>query len=526
LLEAAIGERTQDITQQLGGSTSLNARPLALQAENKDKMGMYPLHWAAWHGSLDLAVMLVQRGGANPRKRDRVGMTAIHYAALMGYYKVVEWLLNQSPDLIEAIDKDSDTPLHCAAASGRVGVVQLLLDQHRIVDRNHGRSISGSDRMLTVFVNKTNKHGETPLHCAARGLSSTGTKFKIGLDPDRAAPPVSEEYERKVVELLLDSKANIEAIDNNEETPLHLAARWGRLTIAKTLLKWLPLPPDRPSEIWEKANVCAEDIHNDTPLHLAARWGHKEMVRVLYREKAPLEAPNKYGYTPCQVAEDHRQFHISDLLEKLILGSGEGLSDPCGSEESDSEESVIPGMRSAGTTANGAASFQNYSNGASSSGQDSVSDLTLGVHDESPVNVVPRTDPPPTELDEVPKTLIEPDVRRSLATPAVPRISHQDSGVGTDPSSRALAHSVASEEITPDDRSGSNSPEDPDWKWNNFPNAGSSVSGNRDSTIEPLCRSFTMPVDLEYSYNPHQEDEDTSLHRSCQLTRDRRRFSY
>jgi len=64
--------------------------------------------------------------------------------------------------------------------------------------------------------------------------------------------------------VLLNNRANIEAQDiDGEDSP----------TIAETLLKRLPLPPDQPSEKWEKANVHAEDIHKDTPLHLAAEMG-------------------------------------------------------------------------------------------------------------------------------------------------------------------------------------------------------------------------------------------------------------
>ncbi|KAF8458492.1 ankyrin repeat-containing domain protein, partial [Terfezia claveryi] len=190
-------------------------------------------------------------------------MTAIHYAAVMGYHKVVKYLLGEKPELINVMDKEGDAPLHCAAAGGRVEVVQLLLDHYRSIDRN-------------------------------RGCSS-----------DCVAPPISDECERRVVELLLDSKANIEATDKDQETPLHVAARWGRLTIAETLLKRLPLPPAQPSDNWEKANIRARDIHKDTPLHLAARWGHQEMVRVLLYELAPLDATNEHGFTPRQVAEDH-----------------------------------------------------------------------------------------------------------------------------------------------------------------------------------------------------------------------------
>ena len=502
LLEA-FQKRTQDICQPVGGGTSLDA--------------MYPLHQAAWHGSLDLVIILIHRGNVDLHQRDRVGMAAIHYAALMGHYRIVEWLLEQSPDLIEAVDKDGDTPLHYAAVGGRVQMVQLLLERYP----GH----SESDPKFINFVNRTNKQLETPLLCAVKGLTNAGIEklvlaykgvpldtsmwgnldiattdwqralisricacfpreylrnitaedceslnqgirnwqeefvrllLRIGLGydalgdkidnngetllhyaakglinadikkldpsvwkhldlattdwlkalvsricayfpqeylsniaaedckslnqgmrdwqeelvklllsidlgydalvnevnhgeaplhytakgsinagikkPGRSvwksldlattdwqkalirricacfprewclnkitaedykslnqgmrnwqeelmslllrkeaggiAPPASEECERKVVELLLDNRANIEATDKDGETPLHLAAKWGRLTITKILLKHLPLPPDQPSERWEKANVCAEDIHKDTTLHL------------------------------------------------------------------------------------------------------------------------------------------------------------------------------------------------------------------------------------------------------------------
>ena len=564
LLGAFHAERMHDICQQVGSSTdpNLNAKPsvdVVPRAENDDNMRMYqyPMHRAAWHGSLDLVVMLAQRGGVDLHKRDRVGMTAIHYAALMGHYRIVEWLLSQSPDLVEALDKDRDTPLHCAASGGRVEVVQLLLERYP----DH----SESDPKFIDFVNKTNERGETPLHCAAKGLINAGieklvlaykgvtldtpmwenldlatvdwqktlisricayfprerylnkitardceslnqgmrnwqeelVRLLLRIDADRDAPSVSEECERKAVELLLDNKANIEATDKDGETPLHLAARWGRLTIAKILLKRLTLPPGRP---WKKANVLAEDIHKDTPLHLAARWGHQEMVRVLYHEQAPLEALNMYHYTPCQVAEDHLQFHISALLKKLISGSGKGHSDSSDCPSSDPEESDR-GMRNAGTTANGEASstsVANHPDRAPSSSQGSASTFKIVVHEESSGKATPC---PPTGLDEAPNTLTEFDACGSLAVPAVPHISQKDSGVGTDPLSTQLL--AGDEETTPDDN--------PDLATDlismlNFRNAGPGVSGNRDS----ISRSSTLPVEAEYP----QQDENTSYTRS------------
>ena len=370
LLGAIKAEKVRDISQQMGGSDHRpRARASVDIAESDDNMGHYPLHWAALHGSLEIVMMLVQIGGVNPRKYDSVGMTAIHNAALMGHYHVVAWLLWQTPDLIEARDDAWNTPLHCAVLGGRVEVVQFLLDRFKFIDRMDN-GFSGSHGRLKAFVNRANKYRETPLHCAAKGLiyasilkeqylnkptamdcESLGQDIRkwqeefVGLlsrkGSNHDAPSVSEECERKVLELLLDNTADIEARDKDDETPLHLAARWGRLTIAETLLKRLPLPPDQPSEKWEKANVCAEDIHKNTPLHLAARWGHQKIVKVLYYEQAPLGALNRYGHTPDQVAEDHHQFDISALLKCLLSGPIDSAS-----IASDSEEGT-GGMRNA-----------------------------------------------------------------------------------------------------------------------------------------------------------------------------------
>ncbi|KAF8419517.1 hypothetical protein EV426DRAFT_271967 [Tirmania nivea] len=217
------------------------------------------------------------------------------------------------------------------------------------------------------------------------------------------------------------------------------------------------------------------------------------------------KARNKFGYTPCKVAEDHLQFHISKVLKKLLSGSGVDLSYLSEFSSSNFEESAIPGMRNAGTTANveaSSASFRNYPNRASNSGHGSGSDFAL---DESSVNVLPRTDPPPTELEEIRTTLTGLHVQWPLSVPFVPRTSHnQDSGIRADLSSRAPESLVGDNpaiETNPDDSN--NSLGDATWLWYNFPNA----------------------MELEYSHNPEQEYEHTSLRRSRQLMSGLRRSS-
>jgi ankyrin repeat protein len=72
----------------------------------------------------------------------------------------------------------------------------------------------------------------------------------------------------ETAQLLLQNKANIEAKDKNDETPLHFASFNGHLEIVRLLLQ-------------NKANIEAKDEFGRTPLYLASLFGHSEIVRIL-----------------------------------------------------------------------------------------------------------------------------------------------------------------------------------------------------------------------------------------------------
>ena len=106
------------------------------------------------------------------------------------------------------------------------------------------------------------------------------------------------------VKELLQSKANIEARNGDRlQTPLHLAARHGHGELVELLLK-------------KNAEIEAKDTSQGTPLHLATCHGHRELVDLLLKKNAEIEAKTNFGTTPLHLAARLGHGELVDLLLK------------------------------------------------------------------------------------------------------------------------------------------------------------------------------------------------------------------
>ena len=89
----------------------------------------------------------------------------------------------------------------------------------------------------------------------------------------------------EAIRALIAAHANIEALDDDQSTPLHLAALNGHTEAIKALLE-------------AHANIEALDNNQDTPLHLAALNGHAEAIRALLDADVNIEATRQSsGYS-------------------------------------------------------------------------------------------------------------------------------------------------------------------------------------------------------------------------------------
>lgn len=108
----------------------------------------------------------------------------------------------------------------------------------------------------------------------------------------------------EIIQVLLDSKANINAKDEHGWTPLHEAAYKGHKQVVTILLD-------------AGADVNAEDKDGITALHLATKFSYNEIGLILLKNGAKVNVKSKIaGWTPLHYAAVRE--HSKIMLEALL----------------------------------------------------------------------------------------------------------------------------------------------------------------------------------------------------------------
>ena len=280
--------------------------------------GFRPIHFAIYSGKFKSLPSLLFKGD-NIDAVDRMGRTALILAALKGDLTVIEQLIRHGAN-INATDEDGSTALLCTVEylpTRAVVSEQIINDADDVPEEEsrikiaewlikNGADVTGQSSRLS---------GDSALHVAVKkGWGSEVEKFRFAKNFDinqrnneggTALHYVCE----TVVAWLIEAGADVNAVDDYLNTPLHNVARSGTVVV----LKWLVG--------MNKAKVNAANRRRETALHLAAERGSLEIVKCLVEEfNADTDTKDIRGLTAEVSARIG--FH-SEVADYLSLRTGD-----------------------------------------------------------------------------------------------------------------------------------------------------------------------------------------------------------
>ena len=249
--------------------------------DTKGYVGMSVIHAACYSGNVELVEVLLTEYNLDPLSVDDNGNTPLHIAALAGKEEVANMLITKYKCPVDCRNNSKQTPLHIACLEGNLSVVRMLESEHK------------ADLIARDV------HYNTPLNYAAQGGHTYVVKSLID---EFSCSPYIKEFEGRTIFHQACYSGNFELVemlynldplfvDDNGDTPLHIAALAGRVEVANMLITKYKCPVD-----------CRNNS-KQTPLHHACFYGHLSVVRALASEhKADLNAHDEHNTTPLYYA--------------------------------------------------------------------------------------------------------------------------------------------------------------------------------------------------------------------------------
>ncbi|MCG8340701.1 MAG: ankyrin repeat domain-containing protein, partial [Cytophagales bacterium] len=237
---------------------------------------------------------------------DKDGKTVLHEAVEEEEEEVVKLPLRKGAKT-DIKSKDHKTPLDIVRSAS----MARLLKEKPPVRR--------ARRALRMALEEGTTSGANALHIAikeGKSLDGLNAQFLLTEDmvkgrDDRMRTPLhyigfhlnNDDYTARVVAKLRERNAVLDAKDEDSKTALHYAVQNGLLKTVRDLVE--------PESEQVAADVNVRDKDGKTPLHWAVVGEDREIVEVLLRAGAVLDAKDDAGETPSDLTNDRE---IRELL--------------------------------------------------------------------------------------------------------------------------------------------------------------------------------------------------------------------
>lgn len=247
-----------------------------------DLMSRKPIHYAAACEGPE-PLKLLMKSGANANDLDYFKRSPLHYAAMYGRAENVKILLDEVPRLQKLKDNANMMPFHYACKNGHLDVVMCFMEKE--IKLAVG---SGFDRLPPLCFAAAFNHFEL-CDYFLKGNATLKASDKFKRTPLILA---ARNGNAKVITLLLQNGALVDAADSSGNTALHYASAYGWIECAEILIK-------------ASANVNSSSNWKLTPLNVAMLKSHFGMVRFLLSQpNVDVNCKDEMGRTLVSLAVD------------------------------------------------------------------------------------------------------------------------------------------------------------------------------------------------------------------------------
>eukprot|EP01135_Chromosphaera_perkinsii_P002755 Nk52_evm123s226 gene=Nk52_evmTU123s226 len=304
------------------------------------------MHITAANGCHKVLKWLIQKHPKLMQSRSQGGWLPIHCTASNGHIDCLRLLLDGGSPVNE-VDFKNQTPLHLAALSGRKDCVFELLNRKAILHDSvqflnrsvlHLACTRDSPELVSALISGTGSNplipdndGLIPLHLAAVEGCAQTVRCLLGITPRTPVDSLNmktgrtalhyacENRRYKAAVLLIDEKANINAVDNNGDTPLLLCSNFAKGTFS-------PFSCDIIDQLLSRgADPNAADKDGHTVIHylsITTGFGYNaynQLRTLLYHCGAVANVRNCQGKTPLHLMVDQPFVWVYEPTIDMLL---------------------------------------------------------------------------------------------------------------------------------------------------------------------------------------------------------------
>ena len=188
-----------------------------------DCHGFTALHWTVQKGDVDIAKILLDSQTNDVNCSDLQGQTVLHLACSAGHLEMVNFLLERGAN-VDAVDDDGWTPIFYAITEDYLKIVSVLIKYDcdvNVIDKQ-----GYSPLLCAVVLNNIDVVREL-LKLKTTDVNLTDEKFR----KNTALHVAAQNGYKDIVEYLIKNEVKLDALNENNETPLQVAMKKGYTAI-------------------------------------------------------------------------------------------------------------------------------------------------------------------------------------------------------------------------------------------------------------------------------------------------------